>query len=86
VDVPELGAAMGLGLKLTVTPVGWPVALNETGELKPPRTVVVIVEVPLYSCSTETVVGEAEIVKFGTFSVTVAVCVIPPPVPVTVIG
>lgn len=33
VDVPEPGAAMGVGLKPTVTPVGWPDALRETAEL-----------------------------------------------------
>jgi hypothetical protein len=46
VDVPEPGAAMVFGLKVTVTLDGWPVALNEIAELKPPETVVVIVEVP----------------------------------------
>jgi hypothetical protein len=89
VDVPEPGAVMGLELKLTVTPVGWPVALNETAELKLPRTVVVIVELPLSPCSTETVLAEADSVKLGaadTLSTTFAVCVIPPPVAVIVIG
>lgn len=35
VDVPEPGAAMDAGLKLGVTPAGWPVADRETAELKP---------------------------------------------------
>ena len=40
-DVPEPGAAMEAGLKLTVTPVGWPVADKAMAESKPPETVVV---------------------------------------------
>jgi hypothetical protein len=49
-----------------------------------------MVELPLLPCATETDVGEAEIVKAGvldevTVSETVVVCVIPSPVPVTVI-
>ena len=65
VDVPEPGAAMDVGLKLTVTPAGWPVADKATAELKPPETAVVIVEAPLLPCTTETEVGEAESVKAG---------------------
>ncbi len=89
VDVPEPGAAMDAGLKLTVTPVGWPLALKATAESKPPETVVVIVDVPLLPCTTETEVGEAEIVKLGlavavTVSETLVVSVVLPEVPVTV--
>lgn len=40
-DVPEPGAAMEAGLKLIVTPEGWPVADKEMVELKPPETLVV---------------------------------------------
>jgi len=65
VDVSEPGAAMDVGLKLTVTPVGWPLAVKAIAELKPPETAVVIVEVPLLPCTTETEVGEAEMVKVG---------------------
>ena len=39
VEVPEPGAVMDAGLKLTVTPVGWPVAVKSIAELKPPETV-----------------------------------------------
>ena len=39
--LPEPGAAIEAGLKLTVTPVGWPVALKLIAELKPPETDVV---------------------------------------------
>ena len=65
VEVPEPGAAMDVGLKLTVTPAGWPLADNAIAASKPPETAVLIVEVPLLPCTTETEVGEAEIVKFG---------------------
>jgi hypothetical protein len=65
VDVPEPGAAIEVGLKVAVTPVGWPVALRATAELKPPDTVVVIFEEPLLPCTTETEVGEAASVNAG---------------------
>ena len=90
VDVPDPGAAMDVGLKLTVTPVGSPAAVKAMAESKPPETAVVMVDLPELPCATETAVGEAERVKAGvaaevTVSETVAVCVIPSPVPVTVI-
>lgn len=89
VDVPEPGAAMDAGLKLTVTPVGWPLAVKATAESKPPETAVVIVEVPLLPRTTETDVGEVEIVKLGlagtvTVNETLVVSVVLPEVPVTV--
>jgi len=65
VEVPEPGAAMDVGLKLTVTPVGWPVAVKATAAPKPPEMAVVIVDVPLLPCTTDTEVGEAEMVKLG---------------------
>jgi hypothetical protein len=40
-DVPEPGAAIGLGLKLPVTPEGMPEAESVMGALKPPETLVV---------------------------------------------
>lgn len=64
-EVPDPGAAMDVGLKLTVTPVGCPLAVNATAALKPFDTVVVIVELPLPPCATETEAGEAEIAKLG---------------------
>ena len=88
VDDPEPGAAIDVGLKLTVTPVGWP-ADNPIAESNPPETVVVIVDVPLEPGATESELGEGEMVKFApevTVNETVVVCVMPPPVPVTVIG
>ena len=65
VEVPEPGAAMEVGLKVTVTPVGWPEADKAIAELNPPETAVVIVDVPLLPCTTETEAGEAEMVKLG---------------------
>jgi hypothetical protein len=90
VEVPEPGAAMDVGLKLAVTPVGAPDADRAIAELKPPETAVVMVEAPLLPCTTETEVGEAVSVKAGlatavTVSEIAADSVRPPPVPVTVI-
>jgi hypothetical protein len=89
VEAPDPGAGIGFGLKLTVTPLGCPGADNVTALLNPPETVVEMVEVPELPCATLTEVGVAEMAKLGgttTVSVTVVVCVRPPPVPVTVIG
>ena len=46
VELPAPGAGIVLGLKLTVVPVGMPEAERLIELLKPPLTVVVIVEVP----------------------------------------
>lgn len=46
--LPEPGAAMDAGLKLTVTPDGCPLALKEMAESKPPETDVVTVAYPLW--------------------------------------
>ena len=91
VEVPEPGAAIDAGLKPTVTPAGWPVADKAMAELNPPETAVVIVEVPLFPKPTVTEAGDPEMVKSGTgagftVSVTVVVCITPPPEPVMVIG
>src|SRR5580700_1260715 len=88
-EVPEPGAGMGLVPNPTVTPVGWPLALKVIAESKPPETAVVMVEPPLEPCTTETEVGEAEMVKAGvgvevTVSETEVVSVVLPEVPVTV--
>lgn len=61
VEVPA--PVIELGLKLTVTPDGWPVADREITPLKPPVTVLDIVEVPAWPCATETEAGEAERLK-----------------------
>jgi hypothetical protein len=49
VEVPEPGAATGVGLNVTFTPAGWPLADKAIAELKPPETAVVMVDVPLAS-------------------------------------
>src|SRR5215472_283224 len=88
VDEPEPGAAIGVGLKLTVVPEGTPLADTDKlmAWLKPPLTVVVMVELPWLPRAMLTEAGEALIEKLGvvTVSVTYVVCWIPPPLPVTV--
>ena len=78
VELPEPGAAMEAGLKLTATPAGWPVADRATAELNPPETAIPSAEVPLLPRPTVAEAGDAEIVKSGigagfTVSVTVVV-------------
>ena len=90
VDVPEPGAAIDEGLKVTVTPDATPVADNAIDELNPPETVVVISTLPERPRFTVSEVGEALMLKSGlpaavTVRETVVVLVSPPPVPVTVI-
>ena len=90
VDVPDPGAAMDVGVKLTVTPDGWPVADKAMAELNPPEMAVVILEVPELPLLTLIERGDALMVKLAfaaevTVRVTVVVCVILGPVPVTVI-
>jgi hypothetical protein len=78
-----------VGLKLTATPLGAPEADNEIAELNPPMLVVVIVDVPELPVATLTAVGETDTVKSldaVIVRLAVVVCVIPPPVAVTVMG
>ena len=77
VDVPDPGAVIVAGLKLTVTPEGWPEALSVTVELNGPEMAVVIFDVPLYPGATESAVGVAETVRFAG-AVTVKVTVLVP--------
>jgi hypothetical protein len=85
-DVPDPGAAIVAGLKVTVTPLGWPEADNPIAVSNPPETAVVIVDVPLEPSATESEAGEGVTEKpVVTVKVTLAVCVMPPPVPETVI-
>ena len=87
-DVPEPGAAIEAGLKLTVAPEIW-LADKATAELKPPETAVVMVEVPDLPRATDSVVGDALRVKLALGAAvmvreTVVFCVMLPLVPVTV--
>jgi hypothetical protein len=91
VKCDEPAPVIEVGLKLPVTPDGMPVADNETFESKPPETAMLTTAYPLWPWSSDPDVGETEMVNAPavaavTVSETVAVCVIPPPVPVTVIG
>ena len=89
VELPEPGAGIGFGLKVTVVPDGAPEADSVMALLKPPLMVVVIVEVPWLPCCTLSDAGEAEMEKLAaavTVSVTVVFCWMPPPLPVTVMG
>ena len=65
VEVPEPGAAMEVGLKVTVSPLPCPDADKAIAELKPPETAVVIVECPEPPRLTVKEVGEAETVKLA---------------------
>src|SRR5215467_8565586 len=65
VDEPEPGAAIGVGLKLTVTPLGCPVAESAMEELNPPAIVVEIEEVLEPPCWIDRLVGRAPTVKSG---------------------
>ena len=65
VELPEPGAGMVLGLKLTVVPAGAPAADRLIGLLNPPLTAVVIVELPCVPCATLSDAGDAETVKLG---------------------
>jgi hypothetical protein len=91
VDVPAPGAAMELGVKVTVWLLPCPAADRVIAELKLPETVVVIFDVPDPFLATVMEPGAAERVKPAvaaevTVSVTVVVWVRPPPVPVIVMG
>jgi hypothetical protein len=92
-DVPEPGAAIEEGLKLTVTSFGIPDADKAIAESKPLPGVVVIVELAEFPQFILNEVGDAPRVKSPapppppvvvTVKETVVVCVTPPPVPVTV--
>ncbi len=91
VEMPSPGRGIVCGLKLTVVPVGMPEADKLTEPLKPLPRMTKISEIPCWPWATVRVVGMAEIVKLPfpagvMVRVTVAVCLIPPPLPVTVIG
>ena len=89
VEFPAPGAAIDVGLKPTVTPVGAPVADSPTVALNPFIVVVVTVEVPFVPWAALTAFGDAEMVKSAgvvTVRLTVVLWLLPPPVPVMVMG
>jgi hypothetical protein len=86
VNVTVLVLVAGFGLNPAVTPLGNPDALNVTLPLNPFVGVIVIVEVPVLPCVTETLLGEADSVKPGcaaavTVSEMVVLAFTPDPVP-----
>ena len=70
-DEPEPGAAIRLGLKPTVVPDGTPLADRLMALLKPPLTVVVMVDLLLLPRARLTEAGAALIVKSFAGSVTI---------------
>src|SRR5262249_34553327 len=63
VDEPEPGAAIAVGLKFALAPVGSPEAESEIAELKLPEPAVEIVTEPEAPCAIFKEVGAAAIVK-----------------------
>jgi len=89
IDEPEPGAAMGFGLNVTVCWFPCPEADKVTAESKPFSAAVVIVDVPDEPLTTVIAVGDALTLKSApaaavTVRETDVFCVMPPPVPVTV--
>lgn len=90
VSVSVLVPVAGFGLNAAVTPLPKPLADSVTLPEKPLLAWIVIVVVPCDDRVIVKLVGDADSVKLPaatavTVKLTVAVCVIPPPVPVTVI-
>jgi hypothetical protein len=87
VDEPEPGAAIELGVKVTVWALPCPVADKVIGELKVPEMAVVILADPEPLRATVIAVGDALIEKLGlvltgvTVKVTVVLSVVLPEVP-----
>ena len=75
VAVPLAAGVIDVGVNTALVPVGIPVALKLTAELKPFVLVTVMVLVPPVFCAIVSVVGEAAIVKLGG-SVTVKAMVV----------
>ena len=81
VRVDEPPAVTEVGLKPTVVPAGWPLALRPTVWADPLVTAVLIVEVPLAPWATFRLFGPAAIEKsdgavlqFGNLNVPILVC------------
>src|SRR3974390_1846536 len=89
VEFPEPGPGIVWGLKVTVVPEGTPEADRLTALLNPPLMVLVMVTVPGLPCTTLSDDGEADSSKSTVatmVSISVVVCLTPPPLPVMVMG
>ena len=64
-NVSVLAPVVDVGLKVAVTPVGWPLTLNATAPVKPLNAFTLIVLVALAPRATLTVPGVAESAKSG---------------------
>jgi len=76
VEVPEPGEAIDDGLKLTVAPVGAPLAVSETAELKPLSAAVVMVAVAEFFCTTLSVGTDDAMENDGAASTVRAMAVV----------
>lgn len=90
VEVPEPGAAMEVGLNVTLCAPPCPVADKVIAESKLPSAAVVMVTVPVAPWASVIAVGDALILKSAlddevTVRLIVVVWVTPPPTPETVI-
>ena len=65
VELPVPGAAIDAGVNVGVTFAGRPLTESATELLNPNRAEVLIVTEPLLPCSTESELGEAEMLKLG---------------------
>jgi hypothetical protein len=65
VELPVPGAAMDGGVKVGLTPNGYPLADKATAESNPFAAAVLIVTLPEFPCCTETDPDEAEMLKVG---------------------
>ena len=87
-SVSTLEVVDDVGLNETVTPLGWPVAANDTLPVKGLMSVTLIVSVPLEPATTESAATEGFNVKPPVpetmLSVKLVVAVVLPEVPVTV--
>jgi uncharacterized membrane protein YccF (DUF307 family) len=82
VELPLPGAAMELGLKLAVTPVGKPEADRDTAELKPPVMVVetvLLAELPWFMliAAGDALTMKSEVTCFHTSEIAVALAALP---------
>ena len=87
VSEPELAAAMLVGLKVAVRPVGNPLALSATAELKvfcPVMVKVVLALLPWAMESVPELAASVNVAGATTVTVMVVDLVTPPPLPVTV--